>query len=111
MKQLIIVLILASLACGLPTNAAMLGALPTVTPVSVTKTVYTTTAIVTADMLNFRTGAGEDSPQVGLLPYLRAGDVVTLTGRTQTTPDGAQWVEAEYMRYKGWINARYVEVR
>lgn len=111
-EKLIFFLALASLACGLQTTGAV--SVPLLAPSSIksdTMESYVNTMRVTAELLNFRTGAGEENGTVTGYPYLTFGDVVTLTGNTKTTSDGAQWVEVEFQGVTGWINAKYAEVK
>lgn len=114
MKKLIFILALASLACGLQTTVPLLAPKPSSitidTKVSISES-HTNTMRVTAELLNFRTGAGEENGTVTGYPYLTFGDVVTLTGNTKTTTDLAQWVEVEYLGVTGWVNNRYLEAK
>ncbi len=105
----------ANMACGLQTTGAV--SVPLLAPKPSSTTIdtkvlisnsHTNTMRVTAELLNFRTAAGEENGTVTGYPYLTFGDVVTLTGNTKTTPDLAQWVEVEFQGVTGWVNFRYL---
>lgn len=115
----ILCIALANISCGLQTTVPLLDPKPSSitidTKVSISDS-HTNTMRVTAEMLNFRTGAGEDNPLVHGVPYLTFGDIITLTGNTKTTKDGAQWVEGTYtdalgVEHTGWVNAKFAEVK
>ncbi len=65
---------------------------------------------VTANVLNVRTWAGMEYPQIKSHPTLEKGNLVDVMNFTQTAADGGQWY---YIRiageYYGFVSAEYIQ--
>ncbi len=60
---------------------------------------------ICAEHLNFRKLPGPQSP---IFAVLHKGQQVSLTGQSETTPDGAVWVKAQTADETGWLNVNYL---
>lgn len=105
MIRLIVILAIASLACGAPAYIAPTyqGNANTVNPY-LTNTPEMPIRMVVLDPLTVRSAPCENSDEVG---YLAVGDVVTVTETTICLEDGGTW--KQIVEPPGWVNARYLE--
>lgn len=102
MRQLITILVMASLACGQSVNAEPVSVLASPTPPHVANTEMSITpaaidtptplrGTVIADVLEVRAGAGEQYQRIG---YKRMGDLVTLLGNIDpATKECGGWLK------------------
>jgi len=95
MKYLVIALIVM-----LSLVSPAIAQTPTATPGSATA--YPTTAVVTAESLNVRSGPGADYEAVG---HVNKGDVVYVAGRNQA----GDWLNIAKDDIVGWASARYLD--
>lgn len=111
MTRLLLLLALASLACGFqalipitphPTIEATRGKKSVENDTDVPAVQYT---VCRASGLSVRVGPGEWSQRTD---YLESGTEVTAT-ETRTAADGGRWAYVEYdSGRRGWVNARYL---
>ena len=65
---------------------------------------------VTASVLNVRTWAGTEFPQIKSYPTLNRGNLVDVMNYTQTANDGSKWYYIRIAgKYHGFVSAEYVE--
>ena len=104
----LLLLVLASLACGTlpvdPPPAAIQEAKP-VTVYSVPTPELTRSVCLTVEAVNLRSGAGTGYESKAVLS---AGDTITLTGELVNAPDKGLWWPVTVGELDGFINARYV---
>lgn len=105
---LFLLLLFLNLACS--TSQAALEAIPTpsAVPASPSPSASPTqppAKTICAEHLNFRSKPGIQAP---IFAALSKGQQVTLTGQSETTPDGATWVEAQANGQTGWLNLNYL---
>ena len=64
---------------------------------------------VTANILNVRTWAGTEYPQIKSYPTLEKGNLVDVMNFTQTAVDGGQWYYIRIAgKYYGFVSAQYI---
>lgn len=104
----LLLLVLASLACGTlpvePAPAAIQEAKP-VTVYAVPTPELTRSVCLTVEAVNLRSGAGTGYESKAVLS---AGDTITLTGELVNAPDKGLWWPVSIGELDGFINARYV---
>lgn len=65
---------------------------------------------VTANILNVRTWAGTEYPQIKSYPTLEKGNLVDVMNFTQTAADGGQWCYIRIAgKYHGFVSAAYIQ--
>lgn len=65
---------------------------------------------VTASILNVRTWAGTEHPQIKSYPTLKKGNLVDVMNFTQTAADGGQWYYIRIAgKYYGFVSAQYIK--
>ena len=65
---------------------------------------------VTANILNVRTWAGTEYPQIKSYPTLEKGNLVDVMNFTQTAADGGQWYYIRIAgKYHGFVSAAYIQ--
>ena len=65
---------------------------------------------VTASVLNVRTWAGTEYPQIKSYPTLNRGNLVDVMNYTQTANDGSKWYYIRIAeKYHGFVSAEYIE--
>ena len=65
---------------------------------------------VTASVLNVRTWAGTEFPQIKSYPTLNHGNLVDVMNYTQTANDGSKWYYIRIAgKYHGFVSAEYIE--
>ena len=65
---------------------------------------------VTASVLNVRTWAGTEFPQIKSYPVLARGNLVDVMNYTQTANDGSKWYYIRIAgKYHGFVSAEYIE--
>ena len=65
---------------------------------------------VTASVLNVRTWAGTEYPQIKSYPTLGNGNLVDVMNYTQTADDGSKWYYIRIAgKYHGFVSAKYIE--
>ena len=65
---------------------------------------------VTASVLNVRTWAGTEYPQIKSYPTLNRGNLVDVMNYTQTADDGSKWYYIRIAgKYHGFVSAKYIE--
>ena len=65
---------------------------------------------VTASVLNVRTWAGTEYPQIKSYPTLNRGNLVDVMNYTQKAADGSEWYYIRIARkYHGFVSAEYIE--
>lgn len=65
---------------------------------------------VTASVLNVRTWAGTEYPQIKSYPTLKKGNLVDVMNFTQTAADGGQWYYIRIAgKYHGFVSAAYIQ--
>lgn len=61
------------------------------------------------DILNVRTWAGTEYPQIKSYPTLKKGNLVDVMNFTQTAADGGQWYYIRIAgKYYGFVSAQYI---
>lgn len=102
MKYLILLLLLTSLACGLPTSGVIAEPFPTAT--TVTKAIHVNTWFVCKTDpnygLNVRAGTGTEFESIDVIP----NDTPVTVTRTNT----AGWVAVVYNGGGGYVNDNYI---
>ena len=65
---------------------------------------------VTASVLNVRTWAGTEFPQIKSYPTLNRGNLVDVMNYTQTADDGSKWYYIRIAgKYHGFVSAEYIQ--
>lgn len=65
---------------------------------------------VTASVLNVRTWAGTEYPQIKSYPTLNRGNLVDVMNYTQKATDGSDWYYIRIAgKYHGFVSAKYIE--
>lgn len=65
---------------------------------------------VTASILNVRTWAGTEHPQIKSYPTLKKGNLVDVMNFTQTAADGGQWYYIRIAgKYYGFVSTQYIK--
>lgn len=65
---------------------------------------------VTASVLNVRTWAGTEYPQIKSYPTLNRGNLVDVMNYTQTADDGSKWYYIRIAgKYHGFVSAEYIQ--
>lgn len=65
---------------------------------------------VTASVLNVRTWAGTEYPQIKSYPTLARGNLVDVMNYTQKATDGSKWYYIRIAgKYHGFVSAKYIE--
>ena len=65
---------------------------------------------VTASVLNVRTWAGTEFPQIKSYPTLNRGNLVDVMNYTQKAADGSDWYYIRIAgKYHGFVSAKYIE--
>ena len=65
---------------------------------------------VTASVLNVRTWAGTEYPQIKSYPTLNRGNLVDVMNYTQTANDGSKWYYIRIAgKYYGFVSAEYID--
>lgn len=65
---------------------------------------------VTASVLNVRTWAGTEYPQIKSYPTLNRGNLVDVMNYTQTANDGSKWYYIRIAgKYYGFVSAEYIQ--